>query len=178
MTRIAAGIQDKDIGQGPNAELVVNSGVIRVGPDGPSLTAGQYGAGMYTAGTTDLRLISQTGTGTQVTLTATVPALTSLCVVYGRIDTVNDASTIWVSGTQAGTTSAAAHTSALTGISASLRMFAAQTSGRNMNGAYKAFGYTMGTGNRQKIEGYLAHQFGLTAALPSDHPHKTVPPLQ
>jgi hypothetical protein len=30
--------------------------------------------------------------------------------------------------------------------------------------------------NRQKLEGYLAHKWGLTANLPSDHPYKTVGP--
>lgn len=30
--------------------------------------------------------------------------------------------------------------------------------------------------NRQRIEGYLAHKWGLTANLPSDHPYKTVGP--
>jgi hypothetical protein len=29
---------------------------------------------------------------------------------------------------------------------------------------------------RQRIEGYLAHKWGLTASLPSDHPYKTVGP--
>ncbi len=29
---------------------------------------------------------------------------------------------------------------------------------------------------RQRIEGYLAHKWGLTANLPSDHPYKTAPP--
>jgi hypothetical protein len=30
--------------------------------------------------------------------------------------------------------------------------------------------------NRQKVEGYLAHKWGLTANLPSDHPYKTNAP--
>ena len=30
--------------------------------------------------------------------------------------------------------------------------------------------------NRQKLEGYLAHKWGLTANLPADHPYKTVGP--
>lgn len=30
---------------------------------------------------------------------------------------------------------------------------------------------------RQKLEGYLAHKWGLTANLPSNHPYKTTPPL-
>jgi hypothetical protein len=32
------------------------------------------------------------------------------------------------------------------------------------------------TTNRQRIEGYLAHKWGLTASLPADHPFKTVAP--
>jgi len=32
------------------------------------------------------------------------------------------------------------------------------------------------TSDRQKIEGYLAHKWGLTANLPADHPYKTVEP--
>lgn len=35
---------------------------------------------------------------------------------------------------------------------------------------------TLSTVNRQKLEGYLAHKWGLTANLPSDHPYKTVGP--
>lgn len=30
--------------------------------------------------------------------------------------------------------------------------------------------------NRQKVEGYLAHKWGLTGSLPSDHPYKSVAP--
>jgi hypothetical protein len=30
--------------------------------------------------------------------------------------------------------------------------------------------------DRQKIEGYLAHKWGLTDSLPVDHPYKTSPP--
>jgi len=32
------------------------------------------------------------------------------------------------------------------------------------------------TDTRQRIEGYLAHKWGLTASLPNDHPYKTVGP--
>ena len=35
---------------------------------------------------------------------------------------------------------------------------------------------TPSTDTRQRIEGYLAHKWGLTANLPSDHPYKTVGP--
>ena len=36
--------------------------------------------------------------------------------------------------------------------------------------------FDVATGTRQRIEGYLAHKWGLTANLPSDHPYKTVGP--
>lgn len=32
------------------------------------------------------------------------------------------------------------------------------------------------TGERQKVEGYLAHKYGTTTKLPPDHPYKRVPP--
>jgi len=36
---------------------------------------------------------------------------------------------------------------------------------------------TMATAVRQKLEGYLAHKWGLTANLPADHPYKTAVPV-
>jgi 6-phosphogluconolactonase (cycloisomerase 2 family) len=35
---------------------------------------------------------------------------------------------------------------------------------------------TLSSDDRQKLEGYLAHKWGLTANLPVDHPYKTTPP--
>jgi hypothetical protein len=35
---------------------------------------------------------------------------------------------------------------------------------------------TMTTADRQKLEGYLAHKWGLTANLPAGHPYKSTPP--
>jgi hypothetical protein len=35
----------------------------------------------------------------------------------------------------------------------------------------------LSTANRQKLEGYLAHKWGLTADLPGDHPYKTTVPV-
>jgi hypothetical protein len=34
----------------------------------------------------------------------------------------------------------------------------------------------LSTADRQNVEGYLAHKWGLTANLPSDHPYKNIPP--
>lgn len=38
------------------------------------------------------------------------------------------------------------------------------------------FTLTINATTRQKLEGYLAHKWGLTANLPSDHPYKAQPP--
>tara|TARA_Y100000114_G_scaffold117121_1_gene111483 strand:- start:7463 stop:8992 length:1530 start_codon:yes stop_codon:yes gene_type:complete len=37
-------------------------------------------------------------------------------------------------------------------------------------------GATLSTSDRQRLEGYLAHKWGMTANLPSDHPYRLVPP--
>lgn len=35
---------------------------------------------------------------------------------------------------------------------------------------------TLSGGNQERVEGYLAHKWGLTTSLPSDHPYKSVAP--
>lgn len=48
-----------------------------------------------------------------------------------------------------------------------------------LNGQICEIGFTTGTmslSDRQKLEGYLAHKWGLTASLPSDHPYKAAAP--
>lgn len=48
----------------------------------------------------------------------------------------------------------------------------------NADVACVVFGNTsLSTTNRQKLEGWAAHKYGLTANLPSDHPYKTNPPV-
>ncbi len=39
-------------------------------------------------------------------------------------------------------------------------------------------GATLTDADRQKVEGYLAHKYGLNANLPSDHPYKQIPPIE
>lgn len=48
-----------------------------------------------------------------------------------------------------------------------------------LNGQICEIGFTttaMSLDDRQKLEGYLAHKWGLTASLPSDHPYKSAAP--
>jgi len=35
---------------------------------------------------------------------------------------------------------------------------------------------TLSTADSERLEGYLAHKWGLTANLPAGHPYKTTPP--
>lgn len=54
-----------------------------------------------------------------------------------------------------------------------------QYTDRDWEGAYSEIIFTDGTedlATQQMIEGYLAHQWGLTADLPSDHPYKETRP--
>ena len=48
--------------------------------------------------------------------------------------------------------------------------------GRFDCGEVLAFSTALSTEDRQTVEGYLAHKWGMTAALPADHPYKTSPP--
>jgi hypothetical protein len=53
------------------------------------------------------------------------------------------------------------------------------TSGRTWRGPIGeviAVGATLSTADRQKLEGYLAHKWALTANLPAEHPYKSTPP--
>lgn len=52
--------------------------------------------------------------------------------------------------------------------------------GRNWNGRLRSFvavRAAITTDQRQRVEGYLAHRWGIAASLPSDHPYKAGPPL-
>lgn len=51
----------------------------------------------------------------------------------------------------------------------------------NMSGKFRALVMTasaLSTDDRQKLEGYLAHKFGIESNLPADHPYKSGPPLK
>jgi len=43
-------------------------------------------------------------------------------------------------------------------------------------GEFLVVSSTLSTADRQKLEGYLAHKWGLTANLPAGHPYKSTPP--
>jgi hypothetical protein len=43
-------------------------------------------------------------------------------------------------------------------------------------GEVLVFHTAIDTATRQRVEGYLAHKWGLTANLPADHPYSITPP--
>ena len=54
-----------------------------------------------------------------------------------------------------------------------------EVSNRSWHGGYSEFIFTDGTEDldtQQKIEGYLAHKWGISSSLPSDHPYKGTRP--
>lgn len=144
---------------------------------GNAVANSTVGIGLYATSATTLRLYGNsgaTGITTQNFVDATTPSLTVPRIIYGRIDQTNDAVTLWVDGTQIGTASGSALVGAM-GFGGTLYVGnAADNAAASMTTL--ACGINMGQGDRQKIEGYLAHQFSLTAQLPADHPHKTVAP--
>lgn len=60
-------------------------------------------------------------------------------------------------------------------------LYVGNTDGNNSNiifGEILIYQRDLSTSERQKIEGYLAHKWGLDGDLPSGHPYKTNPPSQ
>jgi hypothetical protein len=144
---------------------------------GDPLAAATVGTGLYTASATDLRTFQHTGgtgTTTQESCIAVSPSLVSARIFYARIAAAG--LTIWVDGTQVATDSGAALVGAMYNLAILRICAAADSGGRLPTATVKAMGYTMGQGDRQKLEGFLAHEFALTANLPGDHPHKTDAP--
>ena len=64
-------------------------------------------------------------------------------------------------------------------ISDTLYVGSRENSSLYLNGQICEIGFmtaAMSLDDRQKLEGYLAHKWGLTASLPSDHPYKSAAP--
>jgi hypothetical protein len=85
---------------------------------------------------------------------------------------------LFINGTQQAVTSGTAGN--ITGGTSYFRIGAAEGSaGAYWNGSLcevLVIASSVSTANRQTIEGYLAHKWGLSSSLPSDHPYKSAPP--
>jgi hypothetical protein len=94
-------------------------------------------------------------------------------------DFASDGIRIWIDG-PASTSAFKALTNPSTANSANPRFMGSSAAGDRWPGVvHDAFYYTanLSTADRQKNEGYLAHKWGYTSLLASDHPYKTDAPM-
>lgn len=106
---------------------------------------------------------------------------TSWIIVCGYADYTNSDAFIWVNGTLAASTTTF-QTSGVTSDTASNKSihignFPEQTQYATADIAHLVFGNgALSTDLRQRIEGYMAHELGLTGNLPAGHPYKSARP--
>ena len=116
------------------------------------------------------------GTGGADGLTITVSITNTATLVSSISTTGSEQWKLLKNGTQ---WDSATITSVYTGVNSSLGSAYASSTTNTYDGViYEVIHLTTyaSTDTRQRIEGYLAHKWGLTANLPSDHPYKTTAP--
>lgn len=107
---------------------------------------------------------------------------TSWSVIVCAIDYAAGSVSLYVDGTLAAqntsglTTGTTANADSLVGVT-----IGATNSGMSLSENYHLAEWgcgnaTLNTADRQRLEGYLAHRWGLTGNLPGGHPYKTTPP--
>lgn len=154
---------------------------------------GGRGAFNEAAGANGIPILQQLGTSPQLGIHNTGVAATLIRVVVtditqGHLATVGRAGGIIGNGgtvtvTASGASSSYSTTGTQTWNSAANAVF--QIGGRQQSGTSWLLGSiseciamqrNATTGEREKVEGYLAHKWDLTADLPASHPYKTVAP--
>jgi hypothetical protein len=117
---------------------------------------------------------------TSYTLIHALGNVASPFAIYGEIKSAGSG-TLYVNGTSAAVDSSFTEFSSLSGggwlIGARISsgaIAAPYFSGRICEVLH--FGSTLTTGERQKVEGYLAWKWGIQGLLPSGHPHLSAPP--
>jgi len=142
---------------------------------------GGPGWGLFAASTAELRIFANTAAGTseRIQINCAVASLTSLQLVYARINTDNKDVTIWRNGVERVTTGS---TAAIDGYLAGQTILtvgnAPDTNARQPTMKLCCLGYYVGGGNRIKTQAWMAHTFGLTSLLPNDDPYKNSPPTE
>lgn len=140
---------------------------------GNSLSSGSGLAGIWTPSTTSVQLIANAISGV-----FTVPSMATELMVYGNIDLTTDVAELWVNGVSIGTIlMSGSGTTTPNTAAASDPSFGWNPAGRWFKGEVRAVGATIGAlGDREIVEGYMAHEVGRTGLLPSGHPYKASPP--
>ncbi|MEN7538034.1 hypothetical protein [Aurantiacibacter flavus] len=139
---------------------------------------GGHGAGLYPLGENALRFharsYSRTWTG--------LPSWSTPKILFVRFDAISDTCRLWIDGVEYSSFTENAPISSTTrplcdrnrlNIGAT---YEDAIEARHLASTIKALGYSMVTQDRQKIEGWLAHEFDLTANLSSGHPYKSTAP--
>lgn len=139
---------------------------------GGSYFAGTSGPGLRLAGTTQDQTTLHGPTNGN---SGATPALTSDCILYGRIDTDGDLISLWMNGTAYATTSVAGLDNNFIG-SGNVMVIGAVNNGNFADLRLRDVGAFIGAGDRQKVEGWAAWQYSLQSVLPSDHPYKNAAP--
>lgn len=155
-----------------------NSGVLSVRPaSGPFNDWNRLDAVAYETGTISEQFAVYSG---NYTITPGPGGLAS--GIYGEVKAAGTG-TLFINGASAGNDTAFTEPAALSGggyvlgarwISGAVSFTSLGLDGDIAEVVY--VGATVSTDDRQKLEGYLAHKWALTANLPADHPYKTAPP--
>lgn len=151
-------------------------------------STGARGHSFFVNGTTQLRLHNRIDNGVSFyNANFTVPDLRTRRIVYCEYDRVANSARMWVDGTEVPlATGGLTEVGRITGPIVD-RMPLALSGVVNGNRKERhasidvsALGYAIlqsgANENRQETEGWLAHEFGLTAALPENHPYRTFAP--
>lgn len=119
-----------------------------------------------------MRMLIGTGSATAAVVMGTPSSPQTGTFFAAKFD--NGASASWLEGT-AGLTSSSA---LAIGANPTFQLSATTSSNRMQFWEILTFKEAMSTANRQKVEGYLAHKWGLAGKLPADHPYKLMLPTK
>jgi hypothetical protein len=137
------------------------------------------GFGVYPTSTTGINVFvnsGASGSAQQGSIVATgLVTQTTPRMIDIYIDTENDTGTLWIDGTQVQTSANMANVVNAITNSQTLRVGTASDV-RPITGSIKDIIVVPNQTNRQKMEGYRAWRWGLTANLPANHPYKNVAP--
>jgi hypothetical protein len=160
---------------------VANSGLLIIKP-----TAGQNDFGSTTgyiltpSNRTTARFIATGSTSSSYEiLDASTPSTILPATIYGEVKS-SGTGTLYRNGTSTATDSSFTEFSATSGGGVSLgARYLPSRSAPYLNGVIYEIVYcesALSIDDRQKLEGYLAHKWGLAASLPGGHPYISAPP--
>ncbi len=147
-----------------------------IGVGGDPLTGSTTGAAGLYVGTTAPRLLVAQNARTAIFST---PALSSEFLVYADINLATDRAEMWFNGASVGNLAFSASPTRNDLARTNVAIGNAPSGTRWFNGLIRAVGFSLGAAGaaeRERIEGYMAHDVGRANLLPAAHPYKASPP--